>query len=144
MTHENSLKNLQKFQPGVSGNPHGRPRTRLSDRFVQDLASAWEKHGPKILESLAKKDPRFFADLAARLVPKDVQVSLQQQTPGNLSPADWSSMLALLEGIKTALPDDQRSPQEIAAFVGDAIRAHGATLIEHAPNGETAANTDKD
>jgi hypothetical protein len=29
MVHDNSLKNLQRFQPGVSGNPNGRPRSQL-------------------------------------------------------------------------------------------------------------------
>ena len=128
--NENSLRNLQKFQPGVSGNPHGRPRTRLTDRFVQDLATSWERHGARILESLAKKDARFFADLCARLIPKDVSLTVSARLPGDLSPPDWEMMLELLNTIKAQLPDDRRTPGTVAELVTEALRLHSAKLVE--------------
>src|SRR5262249_17975235 len=42
--HENSLKNLQKWQPGQSGNLNGRPRVRLTERFISDVSASWERH----------------------------------------------------------------------------------------------------
>ena len=128
--NENSLRNLQKFQPGVSGNPLGRPRTRLTDKFVQDLAATWEKHGAKILEGMAKKAPIQLAELCSRLIPKDVSVTLQQRLPGNLEPDEWAAMVELLGAIKSQLPGDDRKPGEIAQLVTEALRLHSAKLVE--------------
>lgn len=35
--HPNSLKNLQLFKPGVSGNPSGRPKKRLIDEILEEI-----------------------------------------------------------------------------------------------------------
>ena len=129
--NEASLKNLKPWQPGQSGNVNGRPaRARLTEAFISDLSATWNRHGARVLEDMAKKDGRSFAHLAAKLIPQDVQLTLQTRLPGNLEPAQWEAMLALLEGIREALPGDQRGPQEITDFVAAAIRSHSAKLIE--------------
>jgi hypothetical protein len=131
--HKNSLQNIEpnKWRPGESGNPNGRPaRARLTEQFVSDLSTTWAKHGSRILEDMARKDGRSFAHLAAKLVPQDVSLTLQERLPGDLDPDSWSAMLGLLEGIKTALPADRRSPREISEFVAAAIHAHSAKVIE--------------
>jgi hypothetical protein len=64
--NENSLKNLRgpRWQPGESGNPNGRPaRAQLTERFVHDLNASWGKHGARVLEQLAVKQPGQFAAL---------------------------------------------------------------------------------
>jgi len=85
--HESSLKNLRKWQPGQIGNPNGRPvgsRGRFTEQFVSDIAAAWHRHGSEIVEEMATKERMRFAELCARLIPKDVQLSLTARLPGGL------------------------------------------------------------
>ena len=45
--------NGRMWQPGQSGNRHGRPvgaRGRFSERFVADLTTAWEQYGAPALD----------------------------------------------------------------------------------------------
>jgi hypothetical protein len=100
--------------------------------LVGDVAQAWEKHGSSILEMMITTEPAKFAELASRLVPRDVALKLEQpQNPAGLDPADWRIFEGILKGIKLALPDaGSRPPGEILEFVADAIRAHTARTIE--------------
>jgi hypothetical protein len=56
---------------------HYRPRARFADAFTSDVATAWEKHGGNILETMITSEPAKFAELAARLVPRDVAVKIE-------------------------------------------------------------------
>src|SRR5262245_61370310 len=127
--HENSLKNLRPWQQGQTGNPNGRPtaRSRLTERFIGDVSSAWERHGAVILEKMAVKSPDRFADMCSRLIPRDVTLAIEQRLPGGLDASDW----AIFQAIKQAVSDaNQREPAEVLNFVLDAIRAHDAKVIE--------------
>jgi hypothetical protein len=130
--HENSLKNLRPWQQGQTGNPNGRPtaRSRLTEHFIADVSDTWSEHGAAILKRMATKEPTRFADLCSRLIPRDVQLTLQQRLPGNLEPDEWAAMVELLGAIKSQLPGDDRKPGEIAALVTDALRLHGAKVVE--------------
>jgi hypothetical protein len=65
----------------------------------------------------AEKQPAVFFATCARLLPNDVRVTVQQQLPGNLSPADWADLRQLLSAIQTALPDAaDRSPGEVFRY----------------------------
>jgi hypothetical protein len=80
---------------------------------------------------MAVKSPDRFADLCSRLIPRDVMLSIEQRLPGGLSESDWSLVMTMLEGIKTALPDaNTRAPSDVLGYVVEAIRAHSATTIE--------------
>ena len=127
--------NGRMWQTGESGNPHGRPigaRGRFSERFIADLATAWEQHGEAALARTAVEYPDRFVGICAHLLPKDVSVSLSARLPGNLDQEDWQIALATFEAIKRALPDaSERSPGEVLDFVLGAIRAADAKpLIE--------------
>jgi hypothetical protein len=125
--HSNSLKNLQKYEPGTSGNPNGRPaRARLTEKFISDVAAAWEQHGSQILAGMVKRQPDRFADLCAKLIPTNVAVSLEARMPAALSHED----LEVFRAIKQALPDaGTREPGEVLNYVLEAIRSHAATKI---------------
>jgi hypothetical protein len=147
MQNKNSLKAIEdhKWQPGVSGNPNGRPtaRSRLTERFIADISDTWAEHGAAILKRMAVKEGTRFADLCSRLIPRDVQLTLQQRLPGDLPPADWELMLALLTTIKEQLPDDRRTPGAVAELVTEALRMHSATLIEQPADTTTDGQGDK-
>jgi hypothetical protein len=76
------------FKPGQSGNPAGRPkgsRSRLSESFIADLHTVWEKHGLAALEKCATDEPGQFIRVLATLMPKDINLSVA------LDPADFAS-----------------------------------------------------
>src|SRR5262245_66451982 len=105
--HENSLKNLRRdvgFKPGQSGNPSGLPgrppRARLTEAFIGDFSNSWAKHGPRVLDELATKQPSQYAALAAKLVPAEVAVSLEARS-SVLDDAD----MAILRAIKAEVID---------------------------------------
>ena len=120
------------FPAGVSGNPNGRPvgsRTAFSAAFLRDLAETWAEHGKATMVHTAKVQPEIFFATCARLIPKDVQISIEQGMPRGVGPEE----LAILQAIKAAIPDaNSRSPDEVMGFVLEAIRAHGAKMIEPA------------
>jgi hypothetical protein len=122
--------NGRLWKPGESGNPNGRPvgsRNAFSNAFMADLASVWAEHGRAAMELTAKTMPSVFFATAARVLPKDVAISIEQSYPGGLAPDD----IAILRAIKEAIPDaNSRSPQEVLSFVAEAVRAHSAKTIE--------------
>ena len=122
--------NGRLWKPGESGNPNGRPvgsRNQFSNSFMADLASVWAEHGRSAMEQTARTMPSVFFAPAARVLPKDVAITLEQTYPGGLTPDD----IAVLRAIKESIPDaDARSPTEVLEFVAEAVRAHAAKTIE--------------
>ena len=63
------------FQPGrekTGGRKLG-VRNKLSERFLRDLHSEWERSGEATLKILAKENPEAFARLAVGCLPKEFE-----------------------------------------------------------------------
>jgi hypothetical protein len=79
-----SITNMRKiemarFQPGISGNPNGRPKgskNKLQEAFWTDFAAAWTEHGAAAMQKIAKDDPATFVKVAASIMPKDLSMEV--------------------------------------------------------------------
>ena len=122
------------WKPGESGNPAGRPigsRQKVSEAIIRDISEAWATHGVDVLNKLAISDPAKFAQLAAGLIPKEFQLSVESRLPGGLDADTWSIATAVFSAVKDALPDaGKHQPAEVMNYVLEALRAHGAKTIE--------------
>ena len=66
-------KGMEKV-PG-SGRKVG-TRNKLSEAFLRDLHSEWERSGPTALKVLAVENPEALAKLAAGLLPKHQEIEM--------------------------------------------------------------------
>jgi hypothetical protein len=101
---------------------------------MRDLAETWAEHGKDTMLHTAKLNPEVFFATCARLIPKDVQLTVQQ----HYSALDESD-LAILRAIRAAIPDaNARAPQAVLEYALDAIKAYDASkLIDAARDIET-------
>ena len=90
------------------------------------------------MEKTASDQPGVFFATCARLIGPEVKLTIEQQLPGNLSPADWNLMMQILDVVKSAIPDAAKRPAgEVLEFVLGAFRnrpekdcSSDSTLIE--------------
>src|SRR5215469_10782256 len=119
------------FPPGISGNPNGRPvghRTRhqFSAAFADDLADVWAEHGKSSMLHTARSNPETFFATCARLLPRDVELTIRQNYSGGLDETD----LQILRAIRDAIPDaNELEPQAVLQYALDAIRSYDASKL---------------
>jgi hypothetical protein len=88
--------------------------------------------GREVLRKLAKDDPGKLAQIAYGLLPRDVFISVEQRTPGNLDPSEWAVMVELVRLIKASAPEgSQALPSDIVPGIEETVRAHFAKPIEN-------------
>jgi hypothetical protein len=122
---------LIPWKPGQSGNPNGRPlgaRARISEKLLADLAAVWEESGRDVLAGLVTTDPGKLATIAYGLLPRDVFISVEQRTPGNLDPEAWATLRRVLDLIQQCAPAGS-DPAKVFETIESALRAEHATLI---------------
>jgi hypothetical protein len=119
-----------RWKPGQSGNLNGRPvghrtRQQFSAQFLADLAEVWAEHGKETMLRTAKTSPETFFATCARLLPKDVELTIRQHYTG-LDESD----LMILRAIRDAIPNaNELEPQAVLEYALDAIRAYGAQQL---------------
>ena len=101
---------------------------------MRDLAVSWSKDGASVLARVAKENPTSYFSVCARLLPSDVAISIQAQSPA-LDARD----LSILRAIRDAIPNaNELAPEAVLQFTLDAIRSYDASkLIDAARDTET-------
>ena len=64
-----------RFLPGNAGRQAG-ARNRLTEMFWRDMVAAWEKRGRAAIEQTIAERPAEFLRIVARLMPREVDVTL--------------------------------------------------------------------
>jgi hypothetical protein len=68
-----------RFVIGGKAGP-GRPRgarSKFSEQFIHDLASAWSELGEEALQRVAHEEPAQFLRCCVMLMPKDITLSVE-------------------------------------------------------------------
>jgi hypothetical protein len=89
------------LKPELGGRKKG-SRNRLSEAFLSDIFSDWEKHGPKALELLRVKKPYEYVRIVSTLIPKDYNAEVT------------TSLLDALVGVE----DDVRAEENVTSAEG--------------------------
>lgn len=69
-----------KGKKGGPGRPRGSGRKQLADKFVNDLAEAWEKDGKDVIKRAMQADPSGMVRVVASLLPKQIDVTQTLET----------------------------------------------------------------
>ena len=90
------------WQPGVSGNPAGRPRgsrNKLSEEVICALLRDFRQHGQKAVAQVRRTQPAAYLKILALLVPREHKV--QHSNP--IKDLTDEQLEAMIEYIKTSL-----------------------------------------
>jgi hypothetical protein len=121
------------WKPGQVPNPRGRPigsRSKFSEAMVSDFLADWHEHGTDVLARVRATEPAVYLRVAAVLVPKELNVAVEQKTPGNISVEDWKLIIDLVKLIKASSPPGAEAvPSELIPVIEDSIRAHFAKPV---------------
>jgi hypothetical protein len=96
--------------------------------------SSWQTGGglgdarASVPERLAITDPGKLAQIAYGLLPRDVFISVEQRTPGNLDPDEWAILRRVIDLIKQNASGAELGP--VLETIENALRADQAKMIE--------------
>src|SRR6516164_8196293 len=121
---------------GMGGRPIGSRQT-FSAAFLRDLGQVWADHGKASMLHTARANPETFFATCARLLPRDVELTIRQNYSGGIDETD----LQILRAIRDAIPNaNELEPQAVLEHTLNAIRSYDASkLIDAAREIDTRA-----
>ena len=78
--------------------------------------------------AVAVTDPGKLAQIAYGLLPRDVFISVEQRTPGNLDPDEWAILRRVIDLIQQNAQGAELGP--VLETIANALRADQAKMIE--------------
>jgi len=93
-------------------------------------ASVWAGRGRAAMEKTAIDQPTVFFATCARLIGREVKLTVEQQLRGNLSMEDWQMMKEVIAAVRQAIPDAAGAPPgAVLEHVPEALRQAEARTI---------------
>ena len=120
-----------RWLKGSASPSPGRPvgsRSKLGDAFVESLQKKWAAEGDDILDRVARDNPEKVLEVMARVLPKELAVTVEQRTPGGLDADSYAALRRLLDLIESLKIEGE--PQAVFERIEAALRADAATVIE--------------
>jgi hypothetical protein len=132
---------INLWQPGVSGNPAGRPRgsrNALSEEVICALLRDFRKHGEKAVAQVRRTQPAAYLKILALLVPREHKV--QHSNPiKDLTDEELEAAIEYISGALAAKAGDQANviegraePAALPAPELEPQRKRPNRLLEHA------------
>jgi hypothetical protein len=72
------IAGLIPLKPGQTANPMGNScqRTRITTKFIRDMADYYDVNGPAVIHEVRLKDPVALLNVIAKLLPKEAHLSI--------------------------------------------------------------------
>jgi hypothetical protein len=128
-TKTRAMQKAGTWLPGQSGNPAGRPmgsRQRLTDNFIAVLAADFDAHGAETIVKLREMEPGKYAQIIGQLLPKSLEVAIQQHGP--LDKPEMQMLRRLVDVIEACAPSDP-DKDVVFALIEEALRSYYAKTI---------------
>jgi len=133
------VTNRGNWVKGQSGNPAGRPtgaRQKIEESFLESLRKKWAAEGDSIVDRVAMNNPEKILEVMARVLPKELAVTVQQQIDPRLKSLQNldAEALGALGGVMNAIAAAKvdADPQTIFEVIESDLRARFATDVSKA------------
>ena len=105
---------------------HSRARGAARRSILEGLRKKWRAEGDAIIDPVATNNPEKILETTVRSLPKEVAVSVEQRTPGNLDPEAWAMLRRLLDLIEACNVDGD--PQAVFAAIEEDLSADSVSI----------------